>query len=82
MKTQEQLSALISVIYDAALDPADRSDVLEKIAAFTGGDSSGLILKHSLAASDRTARACRPIQKTILNSNPWGRRRLAAPNRS
>ena len=40
MKTQEQLSALISVIYDAALDPADRSDVLDKIAAFTGGDSA------------------------------------------
>src|SRR3954468_4940240 len=57
MKTQEQLSALISVIYDAALDPADRSDVLEKIAAFTGGDSSGLILKHSLAASE-TAPYC------------------------
>src|SRR4051795_1455973 len=57
MKTQEQLSALISVIYDAALDPADRSDVLDKIAAFTGGDSSGLILKHSLAASE-TAPYC------------------------
>src|SRR3954451_15178775 len=52
MKHREQLSALISVIYDGALEPARRTDVLERIAQFTGGHSSGLLVKHSPATSD------------------------------
>jgi hypothetical protein len=34
MNDKEQFSALIGDIYDAALDPAQRIDVLEKIARF------------------------------------------------
>jgi hypothetical protein len=52
MKDKEQLSTLISGIYDAALEPAQRSDVLDRIARFTGGHSSGLLVKHSLTNSD------------------------------
>src|SRR5438067_2322888 len=52
MKDKEQLSSLISGIYDAALEPAQRIDVLERIAQFTGGQSSGLLVKHSLTASE------------------------------
>jgi len=52
MKDKEQLSSLISGIYDAALEPAQRIDVLDRIAQFTGGQSSGLLVKHSLTASE------------------------------
>src|SRR3954449_6008218 len=52
MKDKEQLSTLISGIYDAAIEPAQRSDVLDRIARFTGGHSSGLLVKHSLTNSD------------------------------
>jgi DNA-binding CsgD family transcriptional regulator/PAS domain-containing protein len=52
MDDRQQLSALIGDIYDAALDPAQRIDVLEKIARFTGGHSGGLLSKHSLGKSD------------------------------
>jgi DNA-binding CsgD family transcriptional regulator/PAS domain-containing protein len=52
MKQREQLSAIISVIYDGALEPARRVDVLDRIAAFTGGHSSGLLVKHSQTGSD------------------------------
>jgi hypothetical protein len=51
MNDREQLLALIGEIYDAALDPAQRSDVLDKIANFTGGHSGGLLSKHSLSKS-------------------------------
>src|SRR5436190_7164904 len=52
MTDKEQLSTLISGIYDAALEAAQRSDVLDRIARFTGGHSSGLLVKHSLTNSD------------------------------
>jgi DNA-binding CsgD family transcriptional regulator/PAS domain-containing protein len=52
MTDKEQLSTLISGIYDAALEPEQRSDVLDRIAQFTGGHSSGLLVKHSLTNSD------------------------------
>lgn len=52
MNDKEQLSALIGDIYDAALDPAQRTDVIEKIASFTGGHSGGLLSKHSLGHSE------------------------------
>ena len=52
MKDKEQLSSLISGIYDAALEPAQRIEVLDRIAQFTGGQSSGLLVKHSLTASE------------------------------
>src|SRR5882757_5626424 len=52
MNEREQLSALIGDIYDAALDPAQRTDVLEKVASFTGGHSGGLLSKHSLSRSE------------------------------
>jgi DNA-binding CsgD family transcriptional regulator/PAS domain-containing protein len=51
MNDNEQLSALIGDIYDSVLDPAQRTDVLEKIAGFTGGHSGGLLSKHSLGPS-------------------------------
>lgn len=52
MNVREQLSALIADIYDAALDPAQRTDVIEKIASFAGGHSAGLLSKHSLSSSE------------------------------
>jgi DNA-binding CsgD family transcriptional regulator/PAS domain-containing protein len=52
MDDGQQLSALIGDIYDAALDPAQRISVLDKIASFTGGHSGGLLSKHSLGKSD------------------------------
>ncbi len=52
MNDREQLLALIGDIYDAALDPAQRTDVLDKIANFTGGHSGGLLSKHSLSKSE------------------------------
>ena len=51
MNDREQFLALIADIYDAALDPAQRTDVIEKIASFTGGHSGGLLSKHSLGTS-------------------------------
>jgi DNA-binding CsgD family transcriptional regulator len=52
MNDSEQLPALIGDIYDAAIDPALRNDVLDKIASFTGGHSSGLLSKRSLSKSE------------------------------
>jgi len=52
MNDREQLSALIGDIYDAVLDPAQRVDVIEKIASFSGGHSGGLLSKHSLGYSE------------------------------
>ena len=53
MSNKERLSALIGDIYDAALDPAQRLEVLDKIANFTGGQSGGLLLQHSLGISEK-----------------------------
>jgi DNA-binding CsgD family transcriptional regulator/PAS domain-containing protein len=52
MNDNEQLAVLIGDIYDAALDSAQRADVLEKIASFTGGHSGGLLSKRSLSRSE------------------------------
>ena len=52
MDDNEQLAALIGDIYDAALDPAQRTGVLEKIASFAGGRSGGLLSKHCLGRSE------------------------------
>ena len=52
MSDSEQLSELIGDIYDAALDPAQRTDVLDRLANFTGGQSGGLLLKHSVSRSE------------------------------
>jgi DNA-binding CsgD family transcriptional regulator len=52
MNPREQLSALIGDIYDAVLDPAQRTDVIDKIAHFTGGHSGGLLSKHCLSNSE------------------------------
>ncbi len=52
MSDREQFSALIGRIYDAALDPAQRADVLDKIAGFTGGHSGGLLSKCALSRSE------------------------------
>ena len=51
MNDNEQLSALIGDIYDAVFDPDLRTDVLGKIAGFTGGHSGGLLSKHALGTS-------------------------------
>jgi DNA-binding CsgD family transcriptional regulator len=52
MNDSKQLPALIGDIYDAVIDPTQRNEVLDKIAAFTGGHSGGLLSKHSLSKSD------------------------------
>ena len=52
MNDRDRLPALIGDIYDAVLDPAQRIDVLEKIASFTDGHSSGLLSKHSLSHAE------------------------------
>src|SRR3982074_2817805 len=56
MNVSEQLSALIADIYDAALDPAQRTDVIEKIASFAGGHTGGLLSKNSLSSSENLYR--------------------------
>jgi DNA-binding CsgD family transcriptional regulator len=52
MNDSKQLPALIGEIYDAVINPAQRNDVLDKIASFTGGHSGGLLSKHSLSTSE------------------------------
>ena len=52
MNDREQLAALIGDIYDAALDPAQRTAVFEKIARFSRGHSGGLLSKHSYSKSE------------------------------
>ena len=52
MNDSKQLPALIGEIYDAVIDPAQRNDVLDKIASFAGGHSGGLLSKHSLSKSE------------------------------
>src|SRR5467141_342739 len=52
MNDRERLSALIGDIYDGALNPVQRTEVLDKIASFTGGQSGGLLSKHSLSNSE------------------------------
>src|ERR1700730_5488058 len=52
MNDKEQFPALMCYIYDAALDPAQRIDVLEKSASFSGSQACGLLSKHSLGKSE------------------------------
>jgi DNA-binding CsgD family transcriptional regulator len=52
MNDSKRLPTLIGDIYDAVIDPTLRNEVLDKIAAFTGGHSGGLLSKHSLSKSD------------------------------
>jgi DNA-binding CsgD family transcriptional regulator/PAS domain-containing protein len=52
MNDSKRLPTLIGDIYDAVIDPAQRNDVLDKIASFTGGHSGGLLSKHSLSKSE------------------------------
>jgi DNA-binding CsgD family transcriptional regulator len=52
MNDSKQLPELIGEIYDAVIDPAQRNDVLDKIASFAGGHSGGLLSKHSLSKSE------------------------------
>ena len=52
MNDSKRLPTLIGDIYDAVIDPTQRNEVLDKIAAFTGGHSGGLLSKHSLSKSD------------------------------
>jgi DNA-binding CsgD family transcriptional regulator len=52
MNDRERLSALIGDIYDGALNPVQRTEVLDKIASFTGGHSGSLLSKHSLSNSE------------------------------
>ena len=76
MNINEQLSVLIGDIYDAVLDPTQRVDVLDKIAAFTGGHSGGLLSKHSMSKSEnlycyigaRSRAACGSIPRAIRSS--------------
>ncbi|MDO8399174.1 MAG: helix-turn-helix transcriptional regulator [Bradyrhizobium sp.] len=51
MDDREQLLALTGDIYDAVFDPDHRTDVLDRIADFAGGDSGGLLSKHALGSS-------------------------------
>ena len=52
MDDRERLSTLIGDIYDAVLDPTQRTVVVDKIASFAGGHSGGLLSKHSLSKSE------------------------------
>ena len=52
MNDSKRLPTLIGDIYDAVIDPAQRNDVLDKIASFTGGHSGGLLSKHSVSKSE------------------------------
>lgn len=52
MDDSEQLSALIGDIYDAVFYPHQRTDVLDRIAEFTGGHSGGLLSKHTLGKAE------------------------------
>ncbi len=52
MNDSKRLPTLIGDIYDAVIDPAQRNDVLDKIAGFAGGHSGGLLSKHSLSKSE------------------------------
>jgi DNA-binding CsgD family transcriptional regulator len=65
MTEREQLSELISVIYDAALEPAQRDEVLERIAQFTGGHSSGLVSKYSAAYSEHPYCSVGPHRESL-----------------
>jgi DNA-binding CsgD family transcriptional regulator len=55
----ERLSHLLGDIYDAALDPARWSLVLENVASFVGGCASALFIKDS-------------VRKTQNNIYTWG----------
>lgn len=44
MKEQEDLSALIGSVYDAAMRPSAWPDVLREMAEFVGGQAAGLLL--------------------------------------
>jgi DNA-binding CsgD family transcriptional regulator len=59
MRDVEQLSQLIGVIYDAALDPALWPEALERYAGFVGGAASALFMKDS-------------VRKTHNNVFIWG----------
>jgi DNA-binding CsgD family transcriptional regulator len=48
MNDRERLSALIGDIYNAALDPGQRTDGLEKIASFIGGHPGESLSEHPL----------------------------------
>ena len=52
MDDKEQLLALIGDIYDAVFDPDLRTDVLDRIAGFSGGQSGSLLSKHALNKSE------------------------------
>jgi hypothetical protein len=48
---EERFSRLVGQIYDSTLAPSLWPDVLGKIAAFVGGQSAGLISRHSVSKS-------------------------------
>src|SRR5258708_2731308 len=52
MDDRERLSTLIGDIYDAVLDPTQRTVVVDNIARFAGGHSGGLLSKHTLSKSE------------------------------
>ena len=52
MDDRKQFSSLIGDIYDAVFDPTHRTDVLDKIALFTGGRSGSLLSKHALGNAE------------------------------
>lgn len=47
----EPVSGLVAAIYDAALDPAQWSGVLERTAAFVGGRAAGLLVRDATRRS-------------------------------
>jgi DNA-binding CsgD family transcriptional regulator len=58
MSEAEQLSALIGVIYDAALDPTLWPKVLPKSAQFVGGRAAALFYKDAASKSGDVAYYC------------------------
>ncbi len=56
--SEEELSALISEIYDAALDPSLWQDVLEKSSLFVGGGGAAIYSKDSVSKTANITHGC------------------------
>ena len=49
MREYKQIARLVGDIYDAALDPAQWTDVLTRVADFVGGQAGGIISNNSVS---------------------------------
>ena len=65
MDQAEQLSELISEIYDAALDPSQWSDVVGKAGRFVGGSSAAIFSKNRTAGNGNAYNEFPVLARTI-----------------